>query len=409
MKSENIPTIRFPEYTDEWRNHKLGDLYSERNEKGNDELQILSVSIHSGVSDGELDEEDLGKVVRRSEDKSKYKRVYEGDLIFNMMRAWQGAIGVAKSDGMISPAYISAIPNEEDVFPLFMDYALRRKQAIEEINRLSYGVTDFRKRLYWNSFVRVNCMLPSTEEQQKIYCFLRKIDNLIILLERKCDKLREYKRGCLQKMFPRDDSDVPEIRFPGFTDAWEQRKLGEVTDSIKNGYTYKSDGSRDRKYKITRIESISSGSINVEKLGSSDEINESFLLKDGDILFSHINSLQYIANTALYTADLGEIYHGMNLLNIRSNQKIIDAHFLIHLLKHDKSREWFRIAAKPAVNQASISTTDVAKFEFMMPNIIEQKRIATLLDNFENLITLHQRKCDKYKELKNSLLQQMFV
>ncbi|MBO4591509.1 MAG: restriction endonuclease subunit S, partial [Eubacterium sp.] len=109
-------------FTATWEQRKLGELYSERNEKGNDTLQILSVSIHSGVSDGELDSESLGKNVRRSEDKTKYKHVYPGDLIFNMMRAWQGAIGVAKNEGMISPAYISAIPNNE-VFPLFMDYS----------------------------------------------------------------------------------------------------------------------------------------------------------------------------------------------------------------------------------------------------------------------------------------------
>ena len=168
-----------------WEQRKLGELYTERNEKGNDTLQILSVSIHTGISEGELDSEGLGKNVRRSEDKTKYKHVYSGDLVFNMMRAWQGAIGVAKNEGMISPAYISAIPNKE-VFPLFMDYSLRRKEAISQINDLSYGVTDFRKRLYWGSFAQVNCALPSVEEQRKIWAFLNDIDNAITLHQRKC-------------------------------------------------------------------------------------------------------------------------------------------------------------------------------------------------------------------------------
>ncbi len=201
---------------------------------------------------------------------------------------------------------------------------------------------------------------------------------------------------------------IPKIRFPEFIDAWEQRKLSDVTESIKNGYTYKADGSRDHRYKITRIESISSGVINTEKLGSSDEVNEDYRLKDGDILFSHINSLPYIANTALYTADLGEIYHGMNLLNIRSKQAEIDSHFLLHLLKKESTRDWFRIIAKPAVNQASISTTEVGSFEFLMPKMDEQKKISLVLDNLDNLITLHQRKCDKIKEYKKGCLQKMF-
>ena len=139
------PNIRIKGFDGDWEQRSLGDIYTERNERGNDSLQILSVSIHGGVSDGELDEEGLGKVVRRSEDKSTYKHVYEGDLVFNMMRAWQGAIGVVKTEGMISPAYISAIPNTS-VYPPFMDYVLRRKEAIDQINNLSYGVTDFRKR-----------------------------------------------------------------------------------------------------------------------------------------------------------------------------------------------------------------------------------------------------------------------
>ncbi len=194
------PEIRFPGFTEAWKQRKLGELYIERNERGNENLQILSVSIHTGVSDGALDEETLGKFVKRSEDKTTYKHVYAGDLIFNMMRAWQGAIGVAKSEGMISPAYISAIPNDE-VYPLFMDYALRRDSAISEINNLSYGVTDFRKRLYWDSFVKVGCMIPSVDEQRKIYVFFKNLDNLIALHQRKSDKLNNLKRGLLQKMF----------------------------------------------------------------------------------------------------------------------------------------------------------------------------------------------------------------
>ena len=131
--------------------------------------------------------------------------------------------------------------------------------------------------------------------------------------------------------------------------------------------------------------------INVEKLGSSDEVNKIYKLEDGDILFSHINSLPYIGNTALYTADLGEIYHGMNLLNIRSKHEMIDSHFLLHLLKREPTRDWFRIIAKPAVNQASISTTDVGSFEFLLPQMKEQKMVSSLFDNLNNLITLHRR------------------
>ena len=199
-EGRDVPEVRFPGFTAAWEQRKLGDLYTERNERGNGSLQILSVSIHTGVSDGELDVDNLGKFVRRSEDKSTYKHVHSGDLIFNMMRAWQGAIGVAKTEGMISPAYISAIPSE-DIYPPFMNYLLRRKDVINQINNLSYGVTDSRKRLYWNSFVQVNCKLPSVEEQRNITDVFEKIDHLITLHQSELEKLQKIKKSLLERMF----------------------------------------------------------------------------------------------------------------------------------------------------------------------------------------------------------------
>ena len=134
-----------------WISYRLSDIYTERREPGNESLPLLTVSIHSGVSDGELDEDELPKKVKRIEDKSQYKRAVTGDLVFNMMRAWQGAIGTVRTEGMVSPAYIVAKPNGK-VYPPFMDYYMKAPRMVGMINRQSYGVTDFRKRLYWDSF-----------------------------------------------------------------------------------------------------------------------------------------------------------------------------------------------------------------------------------------------------------------
>ena len=203
QEGEKEPKLRLEGFTGAWDQYTLGDLYTERNERGNETLQILTVSIHTGVSDGALEEDELGKSVRRSEDKTLYKHVYAGDLIFNMMRAWQGAIGVAKSEGMISPAYISAIPDER-VYPPFMNYLLRRKEIISQINNLSYGVTDFRKRLYWDSFIKVKCSLPSAEEQKSITDVFEQLDTLITRQEHRIKALKTMKKFMLQNMFPQE-------------------------------------------------------------------------------------------------------------------------------------------------------------------------------------------------------------
>lgn len=245
---------------------------------------------------------------------------------------------------------------------------------------VSISTGDGRTNYNLGDYFELVVPVPSIAEQKKIASYIQKLNRLITLHQ------REFAFLCKEKS----------KKFRYIKNAWEQRKLGDLTESIKNGYTYRADGSRDHRYKITRIESISSGVINTEKLGSSDEVNENYRLVDGDILFSHINSLPYIANTALYTADLGEIYHGMNLLNIRSRHEEIDSHFLLHLLKKESTRDWFRIIAKPAVNQASISTTEVGSFKFLIPGMEEQKKISSSLDNLDNLITLHQRKPNFY-------------
>lgn len=150
----------------EWNRHTFGDIYVERKEPGNEDLPLLMVSIHSGVSNGEVAEEELPKRVKRIADKSQYKKAVSGDLVFNMMRAWQGAIGTVRTTGMVSPAYIVAEPNDK-VYPMFMYYYTRTPQMIYQIARQSYGVTDFRKRLYWDSFTPISCALPPIEEQKK--------------------------------------------------------------------------------------------------------------------------------------------------------------------------------------------------------------------------------------------------
>lgn len=183
-----------------WKRYTFGDIYTERKEPGDENLPLLMVSIHSGVSDGEVDAAELPKQVKRIEDKSQYKKAVSGDLVFNMMRAWQGAIGTVRTTGMVSPAYIAAEPNNK-VYPLFMDYYSRTPQMINQIDRQSYGVTDFRKRLYWDSFAPIGCILPPIEEQQKIAAILTTQDKVIELKEKRLAEKQRQKKYLMHRFF----------------------------------------------------------------------------------------------------------------------------------------------------------------------------------------------------------------
>ena len=217
----------------DWAEYSLGEIYKERKLAGDPKLPILTVSIHTGVSKGALNEDELGKKVKRIEDKTQYKTARAGDLVFNMMRAWQGAIGVACFDGLVSPAYIVAKP-EREVYPPFMEYYMKLPRMVNMLHRQSYGVTDFRLRLYWDSFAQIQVSLPPLAEQKRIVDILITQDMITDLLKIKVERLKLLKKGYMQKMFPRGGSSVPEIRFPEFAEAWEQRKFSDVFDGLQN-------------------------------------------------------------------------------------------------------------------------------------------------------------------------------
>jgi type I restriction enzyme S subunit len=173
MKSSGVKWVG--EVPAHWDVFRLASLYREIIEAGNDELPILSVSIHDGVSDRQLAEDEMERKVNRSEDVAKYKRVLPGDLVYNMMRAWQGGFGTVTVPGQISPAYVVARP-KRDFSSRFIELLLRTRQAIEEIRCHSYGVTDFRLRLYWDNFKIIRVVLPPKNEQVEILARIEKMN-----------------------------------------------------------------------------------------------------------------------------------------------------------------------------------------------------------------------------------------
>ena len=395
---KRVPKLRFPEFTDDWEQRKLGEIYTERNERGNDNLEILSVSIHNGVSSGELDSNVLGKNVKRSEDKSLYKHVYEGDLVFNMMRAWQGAIGIVKNEGMISPAYISAIPNK-NVYPKFMDYCLRREEVITQINNLSYGVTDFRKRLYWNGFTKVNIMLPSVQEQDKLTELFHNLDKFITLHQRKLEKLKELRKGVMQKLFSQevrfkadDGSEFPE---------WEKKPFGDVVSEFKV------------KTKVEDEDTLLSCAINGMFLNS-----ELFGHQRGQ---SNIGYLKIKKGTLILSAQ--NLHLGNANVNLRFEHGIISpayktydivgcsAEYMSQWAKWDMTKQFFYNATTVGASECrrNVDWNMLYSQLFAVPCLAEQQKIADCLSSLDEVIEKQKATLAAWEELKKGLLQQMFV
>lgn len=186
----------------EWAVFRIANLYDERNERGTDDLPILTVSINTGISDHEIPDEEKDRVVVRSEDRTLYKRVCPGDLAYNMMRAWQGAFGAARVDGMVSPAYVVAKPKTPGILDSrYVEALLRTPSAIEEMHRYSRGITDFRLRLYWPEFKNICVCVPSVKEQIEIADYIdakaAEIDTLIQKKQQFLDEMESYKKSLI--------------------------------------------------------------------------------------------------------------------------------------------------------------------------------------------------------------------
>ncbi len=186
-----------------WEIVKNRVLFSERNEAGNENLPILMVSIHTAVSSEEIDDEKNIRGKIRIQDKTSYKLVKPTDIVFNMMRAWQGAIGTVRVKGMVSPAYVVGKSSSE-IDTEYFEYQYRTESFIQQMDRFSKGITDFRKRLYWSEFKQLNTILPPLSEQHDIVEYIKrnndKIDTAIGLQQKEIEKLKEYKATLIDSL-----------------------------------------------------------------------------------------------------------------------------------------------------------------------------------------------------------------
>ena len=395
------PQIRFKGFTDAWEQRKLGDCFAERNESM-PEGELISVTINEGIKKFS----ELGRHNNSNKDKTKYKKVCISDIAYNSMRMWQGASGYSPYEGIVSPAYTVLVPNA-GIDSKCLSYQIKLPYMIHIFQINSQGITSDNWNLKYPVLSQIEIFISKNiEEQRKISNLFDNLDNLITLHQRKLDKLKNIKKSMLEKMFPKNGSNVPEIRFTGFTDAWEQRKLGDVAD-ITSGFM--GDALLNNgKFKITRIETIADGFVDENRVGFTNvKPSDSYLLKPGDILYSNINSITHMGKVAQYQGKT-RLYHGINLLRLSPNNNI-NTNFLIQILKTKEKRNWAKSHANQAVSQASINQSLLASQNLYICSLDEQYKIGMYFKNINNLITLHQRKLEKLQNIKKACLEKMFV
>lgn len=394
----NTPRLRFPGFTGEWKEKKLGDSFDERTEKNRGDLPLLSLG-----EEGLVYQSDTARKDNSNADKSKYLRVDIGDIAYNTMRMWQGRCVFAGIEGIVSPAYTVCKP-KNGIDSLFHYYLFKTQRMIQLFHQNSQGLVSDTLNLKYEAFSKIRYYLPPTlAEQQKIASCLTEIDNLITAQGQKVDALKEKKKGLMQQLFPQQGETTPKLRFPGFEGEWIEKKLGEVAD-FQNGYSYNSSTFTDEGDYVIRISDIKDGTISLKSaVRSTTVVSDVFKVVKGDIL---------IAMSGATTGKIGE-YRNDNVAYI--NQRVgnikpfdINKKLLLFILQSDFFARYLNgiltVGAQP-----NISSQQICSFGFMLPSSdSEQKQIAECLSELEDLIIFESEKLEALKDHKKGLMQQLF-
>ena len=253
-----------------------------------------------------------------------------------------------------------------------------------------------------NEFSELETFVPNKQEQDKIGKLFTNLDNLITLHQRKCDKLVELKKSLLEKMFPQNNSVIPEIRFKGFTNDWEQRKLKELCN-IFDG-THQTPNYTDSGIMFLSVENIKD--LKSEKYISYDDFKNNFRIypEKNDILMTRIGDIG--TTNIVKGSTLKAYYVSLALLKCKN----INPYYLNFAIKSDFVQNGLKLRSLLTAIPMKINKDQIGEVDINYPiNLEEQSNIGKIFDNIDNLITLHQCKYDKLNKIRQSLLNDMFI
>lgn len=405
------PTIRFKGYTDDWEQRKLLEFVSFFNglTYTPDDVEETGTLVlrSSNVKNGEIVDADNVYV----NDKAvTSENVHEGDIIVVVRNGSRALIGKhaqikASMPNTVIGAFMSGMRSEHSSFV----NALLDTSAFENEIAKNMGATI--NQITGYMFSKMEFMIPSGDEQQKIGEHFQSLDNLITLHQRKCEETKILKKYMLQKMFPQNGQKVPEIRFKGFTDDWEQRKLGDLVDRVTRK-------NQDLVSELPLTISAQYGLIDqnefFDKRVASKDVSGYYLIENGEFAYNKSTSTDapWGAIKRLDRYENGVLSTLYIVFGIKANNPI-DSDFLV---SYYSTNLWHKgiheIAAEGARNHGllNIAPADFFETKLMIPqDIEEQKKIGKYFEELERLITLHQRKCEELQNIKKFMLQNMFV
>lgn len=396
MEEKKVPALRFRGFDNAWEQRCLGECFEERNEnmpKG----ELISVTINDGVKRFS----ELGRHDNSNENKSKYKKVCVGDIPYNSMRMWQGASGYSMYEGIVSPAYTVLKP-KEGVNSRCVSYLFKREDMIHTFQLNSQGITSDNWNLKYPKLSQIGIFLPlNLREQEKIVeCFV-KLDHLISLHQRKLEMLKKVKKSMLEKMFPKNDAKVPEVRFSDFTDAWEQCKVNSLFEPLTER--------NDDLLPYSKTLSVATMTYKEVGNGAADSSLANYKrLRLGDVAFEGHTSKEFrYGRFVLNDAGDGIMSPRFSALRPISELPVQFWKYYIHyepIMKRSLVN-----CTKAGTMMNELVVPEFLQESLLVPSTDEQVQIGKYFANLNHLIILHQRKLEKLKNIKKSMLEKMFI
>ena len=409
------PSLRFRGFTDDWEQRKLGDMGTTftglsgktKDDFGHGDARFVT---YMNVFTNPVSDPDRVEAVEI--DKSQ-NAVQHGDVFFTTSSETPEEVGMSSvwlenTDNTYLNSFCFGYRPTERIDPHYMAYMLRSEAVREKIIYLAQGIS--RYNISKNGVMQIEVPVPNINEQRLVGEFFSNLDTLITLHQRKYDKLLNVKKAMLEKMFPKEGEKVPEIRFKSFTGEWKQCKIKEITDRIIVGLaTSVTPYYRESGVPLLRNMNIKENYLDDSDLLYLDEkyakANESKMIHANDVLTVHTGS-----NIGL-TCITPEKYEGclsFTTLITTPNKNTLDSLFLMQYMNSKLGKKKIE-AIITAGGKPNLNSGDLEKLEVVYPRIEEQRKIGKYFQYIDNLITLQQSKIEKLKNIKNAMLEKMFV
>ena len=420
--NEKKPALRFKGFTDPWEQRKLGDAFERVVRKNTNNESRLPLTI--SAQDGLVDQITYFNNRVASRDVSNYYLVYNGEFAYNKSTSDGYPFGAVKrldwyEKGVLSTLYIVfALKHPEkddsDFMTVFYDTDRWHRGVAERAaeGARNHGLLNISA----DDFFDIDTTMPEDKvEQEKIGRILKKLDTLITLHQRKYEKLVNIKKSMLDKMFPQNGVSVPEIRFKGFTDPWEQRKLAELTKTITTGKSVNSDEGEvsDGDIGVLKTSCVSYDRFNSSEskpvVKSEQQLVKCAVEKDS-VIVSRMNTPERVGACGYVSTDFPNLFLPDRLWKLKF-QDTVDTYFVYMMLVSSAYKEKITsMASGTSGSMYNIPKETFLNLQLVIPaKIDEQKQLGKILKKIDTLITLHQRKLEKLQNIKKSCLEKMFV